>query len=737
MAVRAAHQRQGTDVKLFARLDYFGTPRLPAIMQSEAAECGLACLAMIATYHGREVDLTALRRLFSVSLKGVTLKDVLTMGQRLGMTGRGLRLEPGQLGQIKLPCILHWDMNHFVVLKAVGARKVTIHDPAMGVRMLTLDEAGRHFTGIALELTPTSAFERRKETSRLSLAALWGRMGGITRALAQALALSAMLQLAVLAAPFYMQLAVDEAVMKGDTGLLTALALGFGLLTLIHIGAEWLRSHVLLFLSSALNFQMGANLFHHLVRLPLSWFEKRHIGDLVSRFRSAEPIQRLISEGLVAAFVDGVMATLTLVMILIYSPRLSGVVVSALMLYALLRFALYRTLRQRQEEMIEAAAREQTTFIETARAIQSIKIFGREADREALWQNRSAEAISRGIRQGRFTIGFRTANDMIYGLQNVLVVYLGARAIMANELTVGMLYAFMAYKEQFLSKATNLIETGIQYRMLDLHLDRLSDIALAEREQNRHGESLVTRPVAGALELQDVTYRYADTEPEVLSGAGLKVAAGEFVAITGPSGGGKTTLLKIMIGLFRPTAGTVLIDGVPLENMDIQAFRSQVGVVMQDDQLLSGSIAENICFFDASLDLDWMRDCARIAGIDDEIMAMPMNYNTLIGDMGTTLSGGQRQRVLLARALYRRPRMLFMDEGTSHLDLDKEREVNRALAGLKITRIVIAHRPETIRAADRIVVLREGRVSPPMDGDALAFAEAARQPPGMTGLTRA
>jgi ATP-binding cassette, subfamily B, bacterial CvaB/MchF/RaxB len=713
-------------VKLSASLDYFGAPRLPAIIQSEAAECGLACLAMIATYHGREVDLMALRRLFSISLKGVTLKDVLAMGQRLGMTGRGLRLEPEQLGQVKLPCILHWDMNHFVVLKEVGARKVTIHDPALGVRTLTFDEIGHHFTGVALELTPTDSFERKKETSRLSLTALWGRMRGVKRALAQALVLSAVLQLAVLAAPFYMQLAVDEAVMKGDGGLLTALALGFGLLTLIHIGADWLRSHVLLFLSGALNFQMGANLFHHLVRLPLSWFEKRHIGDLVSRFRSAEPIQRLISEGLVAALVDGVMATLTLAMILIYSPKLSGIVFAALALYAILRFALYRSLRQRQEEMIEAAAKEQTTFIETARAIQSIKIFGRESDREAVWQNRYAASISRSIRQGRFTIGFKIANDLIYGIENVLVVWLGARAIMANDMTIGMLYAFMAYKEQFLGKATNLIETGIQYRMLDLHLDRLSDIALAEREQDRHGDSLVARPIEGAVELKGVSFRYADTEPEVLSGADLKVEAGEFVAVTGPSGGGKTTLLKIMLGLFKPLEGTVLIDGTPIAHFGTQAFRSQIGVVMQDDQLLSGSIAENICFFDARIDLDWMRACAKMAGIDDEIMAMPMNYNTLIGDMGTTLSGGQRQRVLLARALYRRPRMLFMDEGTSHLDLDKEREVNRALAELKITRIVIAHRPETIRAADRIVVLREGRVSIPIDPDAFAFADAVR-----------
>lgn len=241
----------------------------------------------------------------------------------------------------------------------------------------------------------------------------------------------------------------------------------------------------------------------------------------------------------------------------------------------------------------------------------------------------------------------------------------------------------------------------------------------------------MARPIAGAVELKGVSFRYADTEPEVLSGVNLKVEAGEFVAVTGPSGGGKTTLLKIMLGLFRPLDGAVLIDGTPIAHFGMQAFRQQIGVVMQDDQLLSGSIAENICFFDARIDLDWMRDCARVAGIDDEIMAMPMNYNTLIGDMGTTLSGGQRQRVLLARALYRRPRMLFMDEGTSSLDLDKEREVNRALAELKITRIVIAHRPETIRAADRIVMLREGRVSPPMDGDTLAFTEAARNAPGL------
>ena len=720
------------------KIDFLGGPRLPVVLQTEAAECGLACLAMVASYHGYETDLVSLRRRFSVSLKGSTLRDVLTLAQRIGMMGRGLRLEPEQLKKIKTPCILHWDMNHFVVLKQANSRQIVIHDPASGVRSFSLEEAGRHFTGIALELNPTSSFEKKKEVATIPLSAFWGRLGGVHRALGQALLLSAILQILALASPFYMQLVVDDAILKGDSGLLGALALGFTLLLLINVGTSWLRSQVLMFLGNALNFQMSANLFHHLVRLRLEWFEKRHIGDVVSRFGATVPIQNLFSQGLISAVVDGVMAVLTLIMILVYSPALSLVVFGAFVLYAQLRLVSYHFVRRLQEEVIEAGAKENSTFIETIRGIQSIKIFGRETDREVLWQNRHADAINKGIRQTRFTIAFGSAHQLLYGLENVIVVYLGARAVIAGDMSVGMLYAFLSYKEQFLDKVTNLIEVALQYRMLDLYVARLSDIALTEKDAD-HGRQgdLVERTVQGGIELRDVSFRYADTEPEVLSGADLAVAAGEFVAIAGPSGGGKTTLLKIMLGLFKPTQGSVLIDGMPIGHFGVQTFRTQIGVVMQDDQLLSGSIAENISFFDANLDLGWARECATIAGIDDEIMAMPMNYNTLIGDMGTTLSGGQRQRVLLARALYRRPRMLFMDEGTSHLDLDKEREVNRALAQLNITRIVIAHRPETIRAADRIVVLREGRLSPPMDGDALAFAEAARQSMGTSGLGRA
>lgn len=688
--------------------------RVPSIMQAEAVECGIACLAMVMGYHGHEVDLAALRRRFSVSLKGTTMKTIALMAQKVGLSARGLRLEPAHLKDLRLPAILHWDMNHFVVLAAISGSKATIHDPGKGVVRMTLEELGQHFTGVALELTPTTGFERKKEKSKLALSSLWGRVDRMGRALTQALVLSVVLQLFVLASPFYMQLAVDEAVMKGDGGLLVALAVGFGLFTIIKLASEWLRSQVLLVLGSLVNYQMVANLFHHLVRLPLDWFEKRHIGDLVSRFGSTRPIKDLITDGLVAAVVDGMMAVLTLVVIFLYSVELAAIVLVALLLYAALRIAAFRLLRQREEEVIHAAAKEQSSFIETARAIQTIKVFGQEAEREAVWQNRHADMVGRGVRLGRLNIGFRTANGLLYGLENILVVYVGAKLAMDGHLTIGMLFAFMSYKQQFLEKATNLLETAIQYRMLDLHLDRISDIALTEREKGLDGgeEPLVQRPLEGGITLDSVSYRYAETEADVISGIDLEVAPGEFVAITGPSGGGKTTLLKVMLGLFRPTAGEVRVDGVPLDHIGPSAFRAQVGVVMQEDQLLSGSLAENITLFDPTPDLQWLRQCAALAAIDADIMAMPMNYNTLVGDMGAALSGGQRQRVLLARALYRRPRILFMDEGTSHLDVAREREVNDHLRQLGITRIIIAHRPETIAAADRVVVLAGGKLAP-------------------------
>ncbi len=718
-------------------LQFSGRRRLPFVRQNEASECALACLAMIAGYYGFETDLNTLRRRHSVSLKGANLKQLIAIAARLDLACRPLRAELEALPHLATPAILHWDMNHFVVLKEVRGRTAVIHDPAHGVRRMTLDEISPHFTGVALEVMPAPGFRPRKEKAKLRLTDLWTRAHGLAGAIVQVLVLSALLQIFALVAPFYMQLVVDEVLVKFDADFLLVLAIGFGLLVLIHTGTQALRGTVILYAANQLGFQMVANLFRHTLRLPLSWFEKRHIGDIVSRFSSTGPIRDLFTQGLVSAVVDGVMAVATLILIFVYSWKLGLVVLAALGLYLLLRLGLYRAFRQRNEEQIVAAAKEQTNFMESVRAIQSIKLFAREAEREAVWQNRYAERINAGIRVGRLNIGFEAANTLLFGLENVLVIYLGARAVMAGELTVGMLFAFMSYKQNFIDKAVKLVERLIEFRLLDLHLERIADIALAEPEP-AGGDAVRSLtgvwPVAGALALENVSFRYAEGEPWVLKDVTLEIAPGEHVVFIGPSGGGKTTLVKIMAGLFQPSAGRGLVDGIALTTFGLAAYRSQIGAVMQEDALLSGSIADNISFFDPEADLARIEECARLAQVHDEIAAMPMGYDSLIGDMGTVLSGGQKQRVLLARALYRRPRILILDEGTANLDPDTERRVLDMLDSLSITRISVAHRETLLARADRVFLVGGGRVVEVPVKEARARVAAAGRPAPLGGL---
>lgn len=684
-------------------LSFNGRSRLPVIQQTEAAECGLACLAMVSSFHGYRVDLNTLRRRHPVSLSGVTLRAMIQVASHLQLIGRPLRFELSHLRQLRLPAILHWDMSHFVVLKSVSKKGVTIHDPASGEKSLTLSDASKHMTGVALELSPAEGFLRRDERARLPLSVFWAQLSGSGHALLQIFMLSVVLQVLVLAGPFYMQITIDEVIARGDVDLLVVLALGFGLLALVRVAAGAIRSLVLLVVQNALHFQLGARLFRHLIRLPTSFFEKRHIGDILSRFASLQPIRNLLAEGMIAALIDGIMALLTLAMIFVYSPTLASVVIGALLLYAVVRLALYRILWLRTEATIQAGAQENSTFIETVRAIQSLKLFNRESEREGQWLNRYAEVVNANVRLGRAKIAFTSINDLIFGLETVLTVYLAARLVLANQLTVGMIFAFMAYKQHFIEKSVALVEKALEFRILGLHLERLSDIALTPLERGHDQLLSYTRPFQGRIELRNLFFRYADSEPFVLEDINLVIEPGEFVTIMGPSGGGKTTLVKVMLGLLEPTSGEVLIDGVSLPTIGARAFREQVAAVMQEDHLLSGSIADNICFFDPDYDKEKLIRCARLAGIDAEIMAMPMTYNSLVGDMGSSLSGGQKQRVLLARALYRDPRILFLDEGTAHLDVDNERFINDSLRQLRMTRISVAHRSDIANGADKIV----------------------------------
>ena len=684
--------------------------RVPVMLQTEAAECGLACLAMVASAHGLLTDVAALRQRFSLSLKGVTMVDLVRMADALQLQSRALRAELDELDQLQTPCILHWDLNHFVVLVSVKRGVATIHDPAHGERRLKLAEVSPHFTGVALELSPGPGFAPRQERRPVRWRDLLGPVSGLKRALAQVLLLALALELFVLLTPFFMQWVVDDVLVSGDRDLLFTLGVGFALLVGIQVLTAAGRAWAVLVLSATLNLQWLLNVFAHLLRLPVDWFEKRHIGDIWSRFGSVQQIQKALTTSFVEAVLDGALVVLTLAMMAVYSLRLTAVALAAVLLYGGLRWAFMRPLRAATEEALVHEARQNSHFLESLRGVQAIKLFGAQADRRNRFASLVADTMNADIATRKLELWAALAHRLLFGLERVAVIWLGALLVLERSLSVGMLFAFFAYKEQFAQRVSGLIDKWVQLRMLRLQGERLADIVLTPPESEASAAAPGVEPAPG-IELVNVSLRYADGEPEVLQRVSLRIEPGESVAITGPSGCGKTTLLKVMLGILAPTAGEVRIGDVPLQRLGLQRWRQMVGVVMQDEPLFSGSVADNICFFDPRPDRDWIGQCARVAAVHDEIEAMPMGYHTLIGELGTALSGGQKQRILLARALYKRPRILLLDEATSALDVDRERTVNQAVRQLALTRVIVAHRPETIASATRVIALHDGRVA--------------------------
>ena len=691
--------------------------RAPLMLQTEAAECGLACLAMVAAHHGMQTDLPTLRLRFPLSLKGATLADLTRIAAQMQFTPRALRAELGHLSQLQLPCVLHWELNHFVVLTEVTAKGVVIHDPARGVRRLSTAEVSKAFTGVVLELTPAADFKPQVQKQTVTLRQLLGRVSGLKRSLLQIFALALALEAFMLLSPFFMQWVVDGVLVSADRDLLVTLGLGFGLLVLIQVGVGAIRSWAVLYLSATLNLQWLSNVFAHLMRLPMPWFEKRHTGDVMSRFGAVQQIQQTLTTHFIEAVLDGLLVVLTLAMMSFYSVTLTAIAVGCVLVYALLRWAFFRPLREATEEAIVFDAKKSSHFLESLRGVQSIKLFNRQEDRQAQFMNRVVDAMNAHIATRKLDLVFSVAHKLVFGLERIAVVWVGALLVLDRSFSVGMLFAFFAYKEQFALRVSGLIDKVVELKMLKLQSERLADIVLTAPE----AEVLVpARSMASAsnsahtapsLELRGVGFRYSDSDPILLRDLNLVIAPGESVAIVGPSGCGKTTLLKLMLGIHSPQRGEILLGGVPLDQVGLRAWRERFATVMQDDQLFAGSISDNISFFDPQADAAWVQQCARIASVNDDIDAMPMGYHTLIGDMGTSISGGQKQRLLLARALYKRPQFLFLDEATSALDVDRERLVNAAVRQLNITRIIVAHRPETIASAGRVIVLSEGRIA--------------------------
>jgi ATP-binding cassette subfamily B protein RaxB len=733
-----------------AKLNFAWHKATPTVLQSEASECGLACLSMIANHHGNNISLRALRNAMPASQQGMNLQELIKSACKLNLSSRAVKLELNELSQLQLPAILHWNFKHFVVLTKVSRQSVCIIDPALGKQTLSLDKVGQQFTGVALELAPTDDFVSAKAKGQLSLWAFTKNKVGIKRHLLTVLGLSLFIQLFVLATPFYMQTVIDNVLVSNNYHLLSILAIGFGLLLVFETVTQWLRDMIMLRFSHTFNLSISSGVFAHLLSLPTTFFQRRHIGDIVSRFGSLQKVRDILTQGLISAFIDGLLGIITLAVMFIYSVKLALIVLAVVVIYSLLRWALFFPIKQLSQQVLHSDAAQQSFFMQSVRAITTIKLSKSNEKTHASWLNKFVDNANQRIALGKWNIHFSIINKVLFGLENLFVVYVAAQLVMLNTFSIGMLFAFMSYKGRFVGSAASIIDKWIEFKLLSVHLSRIEDIlfsdsetppAIAEKLANSgqgamlkahtehsayvnkgaetdivhpnshrsaHGISAMAKPLqnqtlGATLRIEAVSYQYHDNQAFVFENLNLAVEKGAFIAVAGKSGCGKTSLLNCLLGLVVPTAGKLFIDGQLLVPSNRESFC--MAAVMQHDQLLNGSVIDNISSFDESIDLQRAIHAARMACVHTDIMAMTMQYETLIGDMGSSLSGGQKQRIILARAIYQEPQLLVLDEATSHLDIPTEAQICKHLKALPITIIMVAHRPQALTAADKIYTL--------------------------------
>lgn len=684
------------------------------IYQAERSECGLACVAMVAAHHGLQLDLSSLRHRFQSTLYGASMHQLMDVCQQLHLQPRPVRLELHEVSQLQLPCILHWQFNHFVVLRHVGRNSVIILDPAQGERQIRFNELDQCFTGIALEISPAINFKAQDLRTPLRYRDFLPMLQGIWPQFLPLMLLILLLQCFVLITPYYQQLVIDEVLQSHDLPMLQVLALGFSLLLLFQLSAQWFRGRLLLKISAICNYHIAAPMALHLFCLPLNFFARRHLGDILSRFHALQPIRQLCTEQLPHALIDLLFAISLAIMLWWYQPQLALVVAVSTLFYVGLRLLLFRPLWLQTERLIMTQAKEQSFFMESIKAIESIQLAGQQSFRQQRWLQHYTDTLNQQFQLGRWQLWGQSGQQLFSGLEHIVVIYLAAHAVLAQQFSVGMLFAFMAYKTQFNTRIQSVIDAGIAWHLTRLHLQRLADLMHQSAEPLPDPSRAVSQAAGStaglAIRCVDLCYRHDSLQPWLFQKLCLTVSPGESIAIIGPSGIGKSTLFKLILGSLTAEHGQILINDQPLGALGAVQARQSIAVVQQEDPLLSGSIAENISFFAEYPDMDWVEQCAKTALIAQDIMRLPMGYHTQLSDQHHGLSGGQKQRILLARALYRRPQLLLLDEATSMLDVMLERQLNDAIKNLAMSRIQIAHRPQSIVSADRILLLTEGQL---------------------------
>lgn len=681
--------------------------RLPVVRQVTETECGLACVAMLATYFGCQIDLATLRRRFTVSQRGVTLTDIVRQLRELKLSSRAIRCSRAELAELRLPCVLHWQFSHFVVLDRVERGGVTIHDPSRGRRFIANTELSEAFTGIALEVTPADGFTRTPPPPQLKLLQLLTRDALPMSTFAATIVLALIAEVLMLSSPYLLQLIIDEVIVKQDSDLLQVVALSFSLLLLLQISTTALRKLTVQFLSHASAHDLATRVMAKLFRLPVRYFMERQLGDVQHRLQAVARLQNFIVQSLPALLLDVLFVCIIAMLMLLYEPLVTLLVIGVIMLWCGWR-RLIRTASGRHAENIASTeACVQTHLLESLRCIHTIKSAAGEASRQSEWQARLVDSIGARMRAGNLQIVDAAVQQTLFqGVRIAAVVLLAHRALQGS-LSVGMISAYVAYLGMLLARSGSAIDRLFEYRLLDVPLARLADIVFATDEPDVAFRT--ARPVEEVL-VEGASFAYTATEADVLRDCSLQVRAGTFVVIAGASGCGKSTLLELLAGNETLLRGRISFSGLAISQWSLESLRAQLALVSQHDALLQGSLMANIALFAAEPDTAAVRRAARQACIADDIERLPMGYHTRAGDLGVALSQGQIQRLLLARAFYRRPRLLLLDEVTNGLHRDLEAKVIASIAGFPATRIVVTHSQALIRAAEQVWWMRDGRL---------------------------